>query len=141
MFMDNAIANQILERFTRLVEKNNVRAIMISKMGKETRRMHAFIHSLKGVFTIITSPAHIQMDGLQGDLKRTSLKLTSFPLMKPYSGCCVVYDVDTKSCERIYLEMFLNYEEADFHSIVKEFEQILSEKINTIKKKKTSTLH
>lgn len=138
MFLDNELSKQISQRFIRLIKKNKASAVMISSTGKKTRCMQNFIHSIEDATTVVISPAHIHLDGLQGELKSTSLKLDSFPLMRAYSGSCVEYDRDAKTCQRIYLEMFLHYDEVDLESIVDEFEQILSEKINTIKKKKTS---
>lgn len=56
--------------------------------------------------------------------------------MQPFSGSVVEYDEDTKTCRRIYLDMFLEheiYEETVLE--IEDLKQFLEEEFQKIKKK------
>ena len=57
--------------------------------------------------------------------------------MQSFSGSFVSYDTERAVCERIYLELFMEHDTSDMDSFVEELEEMLSEKLLMLQKKKT----
>ena len=56
--------------------------------------------------------------------------------MQPYSGSVVEYDASTKTCRRIYLDMFLNHEIFEDTAFeIEDLKEFLEEEFQKIKKK------
>ena len=55
--------------------------------------------------------------------------------MQPYSGSVVEYDEDTKTCRRIYLDMFLNHEIFEDTAFeIEDLKEFLEEEFQKIKR-------
>ncbi|MFR5076721.1 MAG: hypothetical protein ACLTDX_01240 [[Clostridium] innocuum] len=57
--------------------------------------------------------------------------------MQSFSGSFVAYDTKRAACERIYLELFMEHDASDMDSFVEELEEMLSEKLQMLQKKKS----
>lgn len=135
MFHQNAFAEQILARFQRLILKNSAAMLFISAVDTESNNLEDFLNSLKHM-PVLVSPALFDIEGICGNLHKTFLEVEGYPIMQSYSGSCIEYDSITKTCQRIYLEMFLEKEIPDLDFIVNELEELLNDKLKSMKKKK-----
>ena len=57
--------------------------------------------------------------------------------MQSFSGSFVAYDTKRAACERIFLELFMELDASDLDSFVEELEEMLSEKLQMLQKKKS----
>lgn len=136
MFHQNEFAEQILKRFQRLLLRNTANMLFISAVDTKSQNLEKFVNSLKHI-PVLVSPALFDIEGIRGNLHKTFLEVEGYPIMQSYSGSCIEYDTETKTCQRIYLEMFIENDVPDFDMIVNELEELLSDKLKSMKKKKT----
>ena len=87
--------------------------------------------------TVLASPAQFEFQGVRGDLRNGFLSVEGFPEMQSFSGSFVAYDTKRAACERIYLELFMEHDASDMDSFVEELEEMLSEKLQMLQKKKS----
>ena len=133
MFLSNPMQDKVRERFLCLLQKEQTKMILISSCHKHTEHLQEFIENHQNV---LVSPSIFEIDGVRGHLHSTFLTVEGFPSMQPFSGAVVEYDEDTKTCRRIYLDMFLEheiYEETVLE--IEDLKQFLEEEFQKIKKK------
>lgn len=135
MFLNSEFAKQVLFRFERFILKNSATMIFISSSRKENEAIRRFKKTVDHI-PVLISPSLFDIEGVRGNLHSTFLTVDEFSIMQSFSGSCVEYDMESKTCRRIYLEMFLEHDDdEDLDSIVEELEQMLSEKILRTRKK------
>lgn len=135
MFVNSEFAKQVLFRFERFILKNSATMIFISSSRKENEAIRRFKKTVDHI-PVLISPSLFDIEGVRGNLHSTFLTVDEFSIMQSFSGSCVEYDMESKTCRRIYLEMFLEHDDdEDLDSIVEELEQMLSEKILRTRKK------
>lgn len=133
MFLSNPMQDKVRERFLSLLQKEQTKIIFISSCHKHTEYLQEFIENYHNV---LVSPAIFEIDGIRGQLHSTFLSIEGFPSMQPYSGSVVEYDEDTKTCRRIYLDMFLNHEIFEDTAFeIEDLKEFLEEEFQKIKKK------
>lgn len=99
-------------------------------------QLEHFVDAMKRT-TVLASPAQFEFQGVRGDLRNGFLCVEGFPEMQSFSGSFVAYDTKRAACERIYLELFMEHDASDMDSFVEELEEMLSEKLQMLQKKKS----
>lgn len=136
MFQSTLFQEEMRTRFIFHLRKHRVQMIFISNAHKETQALQDFITHCKNI-PVVMSPALFDFDQVKGNLHTTFLAIEGYPPMQTYSGTCVEYDTETKTCQRIYFDMFANqHQEEDFDYLVDELEKVIQEKVKGMKKKK-----
>lgn len=134
MFQQTQFATQVLHRFECILEQNLQSLVLISITKEDNKLLERFLLTYKNT-SVLLSPTLFDYDTIRGNLHTTFLAVEGFPIMESYSGSCVEYDTDTMKARRLYLELFLDYDDYDVDSIVKEMEKILSDTLHFVKKK------
>lgn len=141
ILQNNEFQHKVYERLQAWMETETVDVLLISTSHKQTALFERFRQTHPDM-ELLTSPALFDVAGLRGNLHTTFLALEDFAPVQSYSGTFVRFDTDTKTMERIYLDLCMEYD-ADFgmsDACIEELEQMLSEKIAQMLKKKP-TLH
>lgn len=133
MFHDTAFATQVRYRLECLLRKNDAKMLFISAVDTESEKLGEFISSIEHI-SLLVAPALFDIEGICGNLQKTCLEVEDYPVMQPYSGSCIEYDSESKTCRRIYLDLFINYETMDVDLMVDELEEIFHKKLKIIKK-------
>ena len=126
MLARNEFATAVLHRFECWMEHHPADLVLVSTAQKNHPQLEHF-----------ASPAQFEFQGVRGDLRNGFLCVEGFPEMQSFSGSFVAYDTKRAACERIYLELFMEHDASDMDSFVEELEEMLSEKLQMLQKKKS----
>lgn len=136
MLARNEFATAVLHRFECWMEHHPADLVLVSTAQKDNPQLEHFIDTMKHT-TVLASPAQFEFQGIRGDLRNGFLCVEGFSEMQSFSGSFVVYDTKRAVCERIYLELFMEHDTSDMDSFVEELEEMLSEKLQMLQKKKS----
>ncbi len=127
MFQDSLFQKEMLHRFISLLKRNRVSFILISKVHQDNQRLQEFLQTYKNI-PVIMSHRLFDIQGIKGQVYHSYASLDGFPMMHCYSGSCVEYDLKTKTCRRIYLDMFSSHHfDSSFQIIKEELDKLLKE--------------
>ena len=128
MLARNEFATAVLHRFECWMEHHPADLVLVSTAQKNHPQLEHFVDAMKRT-TVLASPAQFEFQGV--------LCVEGFPEMQSFSGSFVAYDTKRAACERIYLELFMEHDASDMDSFVEELEEMLSEKLQMLQKKKS----
>ena len=136
MLARNEFATAVLHRFECWMEHHPAESCAGKYSTKNHPQLEHFVDAMKRT-TVLASPAQFEFQGVRGDLRNGFLCVEGFPEMQSFSGSFVAYDTKRAACERIYLELFMEHDASDMDSFVEELEEMLSEKLQMLQKKKS----
>ena len=136
MLARNEFATAVLHRFECWMEHHPADLVLVSTAQKNHPQLEHFVDAMKRT-TVLASPAQFEFQGVRGDLRNGFLCVEGFPEMQSFSGSFVAYDTKRAACERIYLELFMEHDASDMDSFVEKLEEMLSEKLQMLQKKKS----
>lgn len=135
MFQDSLFQKEMLHRFISLLKRNRVSFILISKVHRDNQNLQEFLQIYKNI-EIIMSHRIFDIQGIKGQIFYSHACIDGFPIMQCYSGSCVEYDLQTKTCRRIYLDLFSSHHFDSSYLIMKdELRKLLKEIIEKDDKK------
>lgn len=140
-FGESSFLVKLRKRFLHLCEQRNVKVVFVSGTTQGSKSFAQFSNTCHTLgIQVLTSPSAFDIDGLKGVLSCTSLHLEGFEILHCYSGTTWYGDCDTMEVKRLYLELFLSYEEDEFvKELSDEIEHVLKDLM--LKKGKTKNNH
>lgn len=127
IFQDSLFQQEILHRFISLLKRNRVSFILISKVHKDNQRLEKFLDTYKNI-PIVMSHRLFDIQGIKGQVCHSYAMVDGFETMHCYSGSCIEYDLTSKTCRRIYLDMFSSHHfDVALHDIKDELDKLLKE--------------
>lgn len=131
-FQNSHFSRQMLYRFECYMKRCGRGAVLISSSKKDNVDLEHFCINHTDC-SILMSPALFDIEGVRGQLHASFLAVEDFPSMQAYSGSFVLYDTETKQCERIYLELFVDYD-GDLSLALEKMQDMLAESLHAAKK-------
>lgn len=128
-FRSSKFLSEMRKRLYHMFEKIQPDAIFISGMIGGLEAFEGFLKTCRKLqIQVVMSPASFDIQGVKGVLSHTALMLDEFPVVHPYSGSVVVFDIDAKTYERIYLDLFPKQPYGSFvEELTEEIERILTD--------------
>lgn len=137
MFQNSAFSRKIRDRFIQLLHRENGKMVCISTAHQNLKELQDFIDRESFNRYILLSPAVFDIEGWRGNLHDLFLEVEGFEKKQAYSGSCLIYDTEKKSCERIYLELALQHTYDEFYEIERELEELIFSRLHQKNKKKS----
>lgn len=134
MFQNTPFAKSILQRFTRMIYRENAKAVLISSAHQNLIGIQKFLEEESKNRYILMSPAIFDFEGIKGNLNDIFLEIEGFERKSSYSGSCIEFDLKNHKVKRIYFDLFTKHSFDESYEISKELEDLIFDQIGKVKR-------